>query len=73
MPNRIPSLFEKGANALPAMIETAKNLEGAGIDFIVIPCNHGHYLYQDLQKKMNTPILNIIEEIVKRIRADISS
>ena len=31
--------------------------------FIVIPCNTAHYWYDDLQKKIKTPIINIPKEV----------
>mgnify|MGYP001498674776 CR=1 FL=1 len=33
--------------------------------FIVIPCNTAHYWYNDLQKKINLPIINMPEEVFK--------
>ena len=31
--------------------------------FIVIPCNTAHYWYDDLQKKINLPIINMPKEV----------
>ena len=33
--------------------------------FIVIPCNTAHYWYDDLQKKINLPIVNMPKEVFK--------
>ena len=52
-------------NPLPVMIADAKKLQAAGCDYIVIPCNTAHYLYDEIQKNVDIPIINIIEETVK--------
>jgi len=49
---------------LPVMISDAKRLEGAGSDFIVIPCNTAHYFYEQIQDNIGIPMLNIIDETV---------
>lgn len=52
-------------NPLPVMIADAKKLQAADCDYIVIPCNTAHYFYDEIQKNVNVPIVNIIEETVK--------
>lgn len=52
-------------NPLPVMIADAKKLQAANCDYIVIPCNTAHYFYDEIQKNVNVPIVNIIEETVK--------
>ena len=52
-------------NPLPVMIADAKKLQAAGCDYIVIPCNTAHYFYDEIQKNVDIPIINIIEETVK--------
>lgn len=52
-------------NPLPMMIEDAKKLQEAGADFIVMPCNTAHFFYEQIQKNITVPMLNIIEETVK--------
>ena len=50
------------------MIETAKNLERAGADFIVIPCNTAHYFLGDLEAEISIPVLNMVEETRKTVK-----
>lgn len=52
-------------NPLPMMIEDAKKLEAAGADFVVMPCNTAHFFYEQIQKNIEIPMINIIEETVK--------
>ena len=46
----------EGENPVPVLIETAKNLERAEADFIVIPCNSAHFFIDDIQKEIRIPI-----------------
>lgn len=45
----------------------AQALEQAGADAIVIPCNTVHEFYDDLVKKVNVPIVNLLEVVADEI------
>ena len=47
------------------MIDGCKILKKSKCKFIVIPCNTAHYWYDDLQKKINLPIINMPKEVFK--------
>lgn len=65
IPDRTDYILDNSMpNPLPVMIADAKRLEGAGSDFIVIPCNTAHYFYEQIQDNISIPMLNIIEETV---------
>ncbi len=65
IPDRTDFILDNSKpDPLPVMIADAKRLEGAGSDFIVIPCNTAHYFYDRIQENINIPMLNIIEETV---------
>jgi len=70
IPNRTVAILGKGEGPLPAMIESAKTLERAGADFIVIPCNTAHYWLAELQKEVAIPIIDMIDEAVLAITED---
>jgi aspartate racemase len=61
IPDRTAAILGEGVNPLPEMIETAKNLEKAGADFIIIPCITAHHYYQELKENVKIPILNMVE------------
>jgi len=65
IPDRTTAILGKGEDPLPVLQETARNLEKAGADFIIIPCNTAHYFLSSIQKSVRIPVLNIIEEAVK--------
>ncbi|MBA7534884.1 Aspartate racemase [subsurface metagenome] len=72
IPDRTTAILGKGEDLLPALRETAKNLEKAGADFIIIPCNTAHYFLSSIQKSVRIPVLNMIEEAAKETQQRIS-
>ncbi len=50
---------------LKSLLQGCKLLEKNKCKFIVIPCNTAHYWYEDLQKKINIPIVNMPKEVFK--------
>lgn len=68
----IPDMVEGIKNpekVLPVLIRGIKRMESIGVDFIAIPCNTTHYFFDELQKNVKIPILNIIEETVKKVKS----
>ena len=65
IPDRTAAILGKGEDPLPALQESARNLEKAGADFIIIPCNTAHYFLSSIQKSVKIPVLNMIEEAAK--------
>jgi aspartate racemase len=68
VPDRTLALQKKGPSPLPQLIRSAKILENAGADFIVIPCVTAHYYYKSLKRKAKIPILNLVEMTVQYIK-----
>ncbi len=62
IPNRTLAIQGRGPSPLPQLVQSAKVLEGAGVDFIVIPCVTAHHFYDPLQKKVRVPIFHIVRE-----------
>jgi len=67
IPDRTEAIFSEDRSILPVLLETARNLEKAKVDFIVIPCNTVHYFYEDLTKEISVPILHMISEVAQAI------
>jgi aspartate racemase len=61
IPDRTPAILGTGPSPLPMLVETGLNLQRAGADFILIPCNTAHYFHSELQKKLNIPVLHMIK------------
>ncbi len=47
---------------LPYLLDAAKNLEKAGADFLVLPCNSLHVFIGDIRNAVKIPVLSILEE-----------
>ena len=58
-----PKNFKKYNRVLKSLIAGCKSLEKSKCKFIVIPCNTAHYWYNDLQKKIKIPIINMPKEV----------
>ena len=56
---------KKYNNVLKSLLLGCKLLEKNKCKFIVIPCNTAHYWYNDLQKNINIPIVNMPKEVFK--------
>ena len=61
IPSRTRALLFNEKSPAPAMIETFKNLEKAGAEILALPCNSGHGWYDEVEKKINLPWINLIE------------
>lgn len=68
IPDRTRAILE---NDKELFLEAVKNdfaiFQAADIDHIAIPCNTSHYFYHEMQAMTSIPIINMIEETVKRI------
>lgn len=53
---------------LPYLLKSIKQLERAGADFIVMPCNTLHVLLPILRKETKLEVLDLIEEVKKELR-----
>jgi aspartate racemase len=58
-----PKNIKKYNKVLKSLLSGCKSLEKSGCKFIVIPCNTAHYWYEDLQKKIRIPIVNMPKEV----------
>ncbi|MGG0121276.1 aspartate/glutamate racemase family protein [Bacillus paranthracis] len=50
-----------------AIIEGAQKLESTGTSFIAMPCNTAHLYFEELQRSLSIPILNIVDETLQAI------
>ncbi|WP_320046127.1 amino acid racemase [uncultured Ilyobacter sp.] len=64
MPSRQDAILNGGENPGPVMAETARNIEHAGADFIIIGANTAHYFYDYVKEAVDIPVLHIIDEAV---------
>ena len=62
IPDRKQNL-KKYNKVLNSLVEGCKFLQKNNCRFISIPCNTAHYWYDDLQKKIKLPIVNMPKEV----------
>ena len=55
---------------LPYLKDSVNKLNKIGVDFIVIPCNTVHIFIGQLGKLSRAPILSILDETVKAVKAE---
>ncbi len=58
-----PKNLNKYNKVLKSLTEGCISLQKSNCKFIVIPCNTAHYWYDDLQKKIRIPIINMPKEV----------
>ena len=61
VPDRTPAITGGGESPLPEMLMAARALEGAGADFLIIPCNTAHHFIEELRNGIGIPVLHMIE------------
>jgi aspartate racemase len=71
IPDRSPAILGDGADPTPALIATAQNLERAGADFIVIPCNTAHFFYDRIAAAVGIPVVHIMDEVAAAVREQV--
>lgn len=60
IPDRTEALLRGGASPVDELVKSAQRLEAAGADFLIMPCNTAHCFYQQLSRRTNLPVLNMI-------------
>ena len=68
IPSRQAKLLGNGEDPTPLLQSTARNLEMAGADFIVIPCNTAHLFFDRIVEAVQIPVLHIADETVDEVR-----
>ncbi|MEQ2399305.1 amino acid racemase [Merdimmobilis hominis] len=67
MPSRQEAILCGGPSPVPAMVETARNLQQAGADCIILGANTAHYFLDEVSAQVDIPFLDILEEAVKEL------
>lgn len=52
----------------PYLVDSAQRLERSGSDFIAVPCNTVHELYDDFSDAVGIPVLHIVGETVGELQ-----
>lgn len=71
IPDRSPAILGDGEDPTPALVATARNLQAAGADLIVIPCNTAHAFYDRIAAAVTVPVLHIMEEVARAAKIEV--
>ncbi len=52
------------------LVESAKRLQAAGVDALIMPCNTAHYFAKAIEEAVDIPLIHIVECTVNAIRRD---
>jgi len=69
VPSRSMYLEGKGESFIPGYIEIGRKLKACGCDELCMCCNTAHYYIDELQKGIGLPIINLIAEVGKTVKA----
>jgi aspartate racemase len=67
IPDRTRSILGTGESPLEELVKSARMLECAGADFLIMCCNTAHYYHQSIADEVGIPFLNMLEETVRFI------
>lgn len=67
IPSRLDAVLRGATSPLPELIKSARVLQDAGADFIVMPCNSAHFYIDELQQEVTIPILDMVEHTVEYV------
>jgi aspartate racemase len=68
IPDRTAAIMAGGESPVPQMLDSAKRLEAAGADFLIIACHAAHYFVPEISGKIGIPILGMPEETAKLLK-----
>lgn len=61
VPDRNAAIAGRGPSPGPQLAESARGLERAGADFLVIACNTAHAFQPDIESAISIPLLSMID------------
>jgi len=60
--------YKDAVNPSGEMVRSAKTLQNAGSDILLLPCLTAHYFISDVQKEVDIPIRDMIETLLQQLR-----
>lgn len=68
IPDRTKAIMGKGESPVAEMLASAKRLEAAGADFIIIPCNTAHHFLPEIKDKVGIPFVHMPVETANLLK-----
>ena len=67
VPDRTAAIVGDGQSPVPAIVAGCHVLEKADANFIIIPCVSAHFFVDEIQRRVNLPILSIFDAVAETI------
>ena len=68
IPDRTAAILHGGPDPVPELIKSARRLETAGAELLVMPCNTAHYFYDAVASAVSVPVLHMPREAAAVLR-----
>ena len=67
IPDRTDAILHGGTDPRPEMKKSAKRLESAGADGLIMACNTAHYFYDSVCEDISVPVLHMPRETARHL------
>lgn len=70
IPDRTAAILRGGPDPVLEIVRSAKRLESAGAELLLLACNTSHYFFDPIAASVSVPMLNMPEAVASALRAD---
>ncbi len=70
IPDRTEAILSGGSSPAPEMLKSARRLEQAGADFIIVACHTAHYFIPEIESQIAVPVISMPEETAVLLQRD---
>ncbi|QBI20508.1 amino acid racemase [Egibacter rhizosphaerae] len=70
VPDRTEALLHDGADPLPFLLDSARTLERAGADLLIMPCNTAHVYAEEIASAAGLPLVHMLQETAAIVPAE---
>ena len=68
IPDRTAAILSRGEDPLPELTKSARLLEQAGAEILMMPCNTAHFFYDGVCAATSLPVLHMLRLTAKEIK-----
>ena len=69
IPDRTAAILRGGADPVPELQKSAKRLQTAGAELLIMPCNTAHYFYDSVAAAVDIPVVHMPRETASVLQA----
>ena len=68
IPDRTAAILRGGDDPMPELVKSARRLEAAGAEILIMACNTAHYFYDSVASAVDVPVLHMPKEAAAVLR-----